>query len=142
LPDRELHGRITRVSASADPKSRVFEVEVSIPNPKEELKSGMVAALVIEDKAPEIGNPVIPINAVVGSPTKVKGYAVFVAATNNGSSVARLTDVELGTTLGNRVVVASGLKPGDQVITTGAGLLRNGDRVELLMSSAISTEQR
>jgi len=142
LPDHELHGRITRVSTSADPKSRVFEVEVSIPNPKEELKIGMVAALAIEDKAPEIGSPVIPTNAVVGSATKAKGYAVFVAATSNGSSVARLIDVELGATLGNRVVVKSGLKPGDQVITTGAGLLRNGDRVEVLMSSAISTEQR
>jgi len=142
FPDRELQGHITRVSASADPKSRVFEVEVSIPNPKDELKIGMVAALAIEDKAPEIGSSVIPISAVVGSATEAGGYAVFVATNENGASVARLVDVQLGSTLGNVVVVKNGLTPGDRVITTGAGLLRNGDRVEVLMSSAISTEQR
>ena len=142
LADRELHGRITRVSASADPRSRVFEVEVSIPNRDEQLKVGMVAALVIEDKSPEIGSPVVPINALVGSANQPGGYAVFFAAHENGGTVARLTDVQLGRTLGNLVVIKNGLKPGDQIITTGAGLLREGDRVELLLSKAIPTEQR
>jgi RND family efflux transporter MFP subunit len=142
LADRTLLGRITRVSASADPKSRVFEVEVSIPNRDELLKTGMVAALVIEDKSPEIGSPVIPIHAIVGSARQPGGYAVFYAAQESGGLVARLTDVQLGRTLGNFVVVKSGLKPGDQVITTGAGLLRDGDRVEVLMSKANPTEQR
>jgi multidrug efflux system membrane fusion protein len=142
LADRDLHGRITRVSASADPKSRVFEVEVSIPNKDNQLKAGMVAALVIEDKSPEIGSPVIPINAVVGSANQPGGYAVFYAAQENEYSIARLKDIQLGRTLGNQVVVKSGLTPGDRVITTGAGLLRNGDRVELLLSKATPTEQR
>jgi multidrug efflux system membrane fusion protein len=142
LADRVLLGRITRVSASADPKSRVFEIEVSIPNHDELLKTGMVAALVIEDKSPEIGSAVVPIHAIVGSARQPGGYAVFYAAQESGGLVARLTDVQLGRTLGNLVVVKSGLKPGDQVITTGAGLLRDGDRVEVLMSKANPTEQR
>ncbi|HEX7289052.1 MAG TPA: hypothetical protein VF532_22905, partial [Candidatus Angelobacter sp.] len=98
--------------------------------------------LVIEDKSPEIGSPVIPISAVVGSATQPGGYAVYYAAQENGSYVARLRDIQLGRTLGNQVVVKSGLTPGDRVITTGAGLLRNGDRVELLLSKATPTEQR
>jgi len=142
LSDRELRGRITRVSAAADPKSRVFEVEVSIPNREEQLKTGMVAALVIEDKSPEIGSPVIPISAIVGSARQPGGYAVFFAAHESSGLVARLRDVQLGRTLGNLVVIKSGLTPGDQVITTGAGLLRDGDRVQVLMSKAIPTEQR
>ena len=45
--DRILRGRLTRISAAADPKSRVFEVEVSVPNTKDDLKIGMIATLVV-----------------------------------------------------------------------------------------------
>jgi len=41
----EFHGRITSVSPSADPKSRVFSVEVTIPNADNRLKAGMIATI-------------------------------------------------------------------------------------------------
>src|SRR5689334_22229538 len=101
----DLHGRVSRISASADPKSRVFEVEVSIPNPKEQLKVGMVTTLMIEDVTPEIGAPVIPISALVSSTKQLNAYAVFVTSRENNRTVARLVDVELGGTLGNMIIV-------------------------------------
>ena len=36
----EFHGRITAISPAADPKSRVFSVEVTIPNPQGVLAGG------------------------------------------------------------------------------------------------------
>jgi len=46
---REFKGRITRVSPSADLRSRVFEVEVTVPNPAAQLKAGMIASLKISE---------------------------------------------------------------------------------------------
>ena len=40
MPGETLQGRITRISPSADPNSRVFEVEAALPNPDGRLKVG------------------------------------------------------------------------------------------------------
>jgi len=132
----DLHGKVSRISASADPKSRVFEVEVSIPNPKDQLKVGMVTTLKIEDATPELGAPVIPIGALVSSAKRPSAYAVFVTSQENNRTVARLVDVELGGTLGNMIIIKKGPSIGTQVITTGAGLLRDGEPVEVVPGSA------
>src|SRR5262249_26200375 len=42
LPGAEFHGQITSISPAADPKSRVFDIEVSIPNPNPPLKSPII----------------------------------------------------------------------------------------------------
>ena len=40
-------GHVTSISAAADPKSRVYSVEVRIDNPKNLLKAGMIASITI-----------------------------------------------------------------------------------------------
>ncbi len=42
---RRAEGRLTRISPSADPDSRAFEVEAALPNPQGRLKVGMLATL-------------------------------------------------------------------------------------------------
>ncbi len=42
---RPSPGVITAISPAADPKSRVYSVEVTLPNPRNQLKSGMIASL-------------------------------------------------------------------------------------------------
>src|SRR5262249_19843192 len=79
LRGRELSGSITRIAPVADPKSRVFEVEVTLPNRDDELKPGMIAALKLANdghSAPPVA--VLPLNAVVRSPGHPGRFAVFV----------------------------------------------------------------
>jgi RND family efflux transporter MFP subunit len=135
--DSELQGRITRVSASADPQSRVFEVEVSIPNAKDELKVGMITTLVVDDIVPELGSPVVPIAALVSSTKRQGGYAVYATTTSAGKTIARLAEVEVGRTLGNLVVINSGPRIGEAIVTSGAGLLHDGEPIEIRTTSAV-----
>jgi multidrug efflux system membrane fusion protein len=44
--------------------------------------------------------------------------------------------VELGEVAGNRVAVTRGLSAGERVITTGAALVADGERVEVIPSEA------
>jgi RND family efflux transporter MFP subunit len=137
-----LRGKVSRISASADPKSRVFEVEVSLPNGKQQLKVGMIATLMIEDTSPELGAPVIPISALVSSTKQANAYAVFVTSRENGRTVARLTNVDVGETLGNMIVLKRGPSIGTEVITAGAGLLRDGEPIEIVEASvAVAAEK-
>ena len=45
-------GHITSISAAADPKSRVYSVEVRIDNPRNELKAGMIASIILAGGKP------------------------------------------------------------------------------------------
>lgn len=70
---------------------------------------------------------VIPLSAVQhGAPNGVPGTFVYVTGADHR---AKVRTVSLGTTAGDRVVVASGLAAGELVVTEGADRLRDGAAV-------------
>lgn len=131
LPD-EFHGRITSVSPSADPKSRVFSVEVTIPNSDNQLKPGMIATLVLGAGKVEPITTVVPLSAVVRSTKQADGFAVFVVTNQTGKSIARERTVEIGDTQGNLISVTKGLTVGEPIVITGATLIKDGDQVKVI----------
>ncbi|HEY2510611.1 MAG TPA: efflux RND transporter periplasmic adaptor subunit [Polyangiaceae bacterium] len=132
FPNQRFPGQISRISPSADPKSRAFEVEVTIPNVDQKLKTGMVAALAMADGAPAKPEPLVPLTSIVRSPGKAGHFAVFVVDQANGKSIARARDVELGEYLGRVIPVTSGLQGGEEIVVQGAGLLSDGEPVEVI----------
>ncbi len=131
-PGAELTGKISRIAPSADPKSRVFDVEATIPNPKDQLKVGMIASLKVPEAALTGGSLALPLTAVVRSPRDTRGFSVFVVEGAPGQELARLRDVKLGDVLGNTVLVAEGLKKSERVITMGATLVTDGDAIRVI----------
>jgi hypothetical protein len=67
----------------------------------------------------------LPLAALVQN----KG-ATSVWLVENGA--VRLAEVQLGAPLGNDILVASGLQPGQTVVTAGVNLLKNGQKVRIL----------
>jgi multidrug efflux system membrane fusion protein len=132
MPGTEFQGQITSVFPAADPKSRAFNVEVTIPNPKYLLRPGMIVSLRVGSKEAVQAQPVVPLNAVVKSKTDPNGYAVFVVIEQGGRLITRVRDVKLGETYGNTIAVTDGVKEGDHVITTGVTLVRDGDTVKVI----------
>lgn len=128
----EFPAAITRIAPSADPKSRVFEVEASIANPKDQLKVGMIAKLVVPETALETRALVLPLTAIVRSPRDPRGFSVFVVEGEAGKETAKLRDVHLGDVVGNAVVVSEGLKSADKVVSMGATLLTDGESVRVI----------
>jgi RND family efflux transporter MFP subunit len=133
LGSKEFTGKLTRIAPSADISTRVFEVEVTIPNPEDTLKPGMVASMRISGgdtaAAPQV---LLPISAIVRSPGNKKGYAVYVVETSGESSVVKAHEVTLGEFLGNSVPALSGLNAGQQVVVQGASLITDGEAVRIL----------
>ena len=131
LPD-EFHGRITSVSPSADPKSRVFSVEVTIPNADGRLKPGMIATLTLGTGNVGQFATVVPLSAVVRSTKQADGFAVFVVTDQIGKSIARERIVEIGDTQGNMISVTRGLKAGEFIVVTGGTLIKDGDEIKVI----------
>ena len=125
-------GRVTAISPSADAKSRVFSVEVSIANPKDELKSGMIASLSLEGYPLPRSVMAVPLSAVIHDPQRVNGFAVLTAEGEGEIELAHLRPVELGDVYGDMIGVNGGLKFGERVVTTGATLVKNGGQVRVI----------
>ncbi|MFH0821582.1 MAG: efflux RND transporter periplasmic adaptor subunit [Pseudomonadota bacterium] len=131
LENKEFKGIITSVSPSADPKSRVFEVETTIPNPGFQLKDGMIATVEVKGAAAESALPVVPLNAVVRPPDDAQGYMVYVLEDVQGKPRAGGRKVGIGKVFANKVTITSGLNVGERIITRGATLVYEGAEVTL-----------
>jgi RND family efflux transporter MFP subunit len=131
VPGTEFTGHISRISAAADQSSRVFDVEVTIPNPQGLLKPGMIASMTVNEPGASQEFPVVPLTAVTRSKADPNAYAVFVVEEVGGKHVARSRNVTLGESYGNSVAVNSGVKPGEIVITTGVTQVADGEEVRV-----------
>ena len=125
-------GHVTAISAAADPKSRVYSVEVRIDNPQDLLKAGMIASITIGAPSPSGGVTVVPISAVVRSPSNLTGFAVFMTDGTGDMVKVHTQDVTLGNTYGNMIAVRSGVNIGDRVVTSGTNMIKNGDEVRII----------
>lgn len=121
---KTFDGTVSRIAPSADPKSRVFEIELTIPNAGGEIKPGMLAALQTNEATET--KPVVPLEAVVRAQ---RDYAVFVVDAND---VAHVRRVALGGMSGNAIAVAGGLAGGERVVTKGATIVSDGEKVRVM----------
>jgi RND family efflux transporter MFP subunit len=125
-------GHVTSISAAADPKSRVYSVEVRIDNPANQLKSGMIASITIGAPMPAGGVTVVPLTAVIRSPGNPNGFAVYVTDGTGDTVKVHTQDVKLGDTYGNNIAVLSGLNLKDRVVTSGTNMIKNGQEVRVI----------
>jgi multidrug efflux system membrane fusion protein len=131
LPGETLEGRITRISPSADPNSRVFEVEAALPNQDGRMKVGMLATLRIGAGGVD-RDLFVPLAAVVRPAGDSSGYAVYVVQDSAAGSSARLRRVDLGEVSGNLITVRDGLRSGERVIVRGATIVSDGQTVRVM----------
>ena len=133
FPGRDFAGRVTRISPVADLKTRAFDVEVTLANSDGSLKVGMVASLAVSAGGAAAPAPMaVPLTAIVRSPTRPDGYAVYVVVGEGTAARAQVRDVTLGEMIGSRVEVTGGLRPGERVVVSGAAVATDGMAVAIV----------
>jgi membrane fusion protein (multidrug efflux system) len=121
-----LRTKVTFAAKVIDPTSRSFGVEIKLPKSRE-LRPNMTAILKIADYAKK-NSLVIPMNAIQHSEA---GDYVFVDI--NG--FAKKKGVKVGATYGGQSQILSGVAAGDQLVTEGASVVEDGDKIKVLASS-------
>jgi RND family efflux transporter MFP subunit len=132
---RPFRAQITALSPSADAESRVFQVEVAIPNPQNELRTGMIVTVLVPRGAGSLARAatvVVPLGAIVRSSREADAYEVFVLEDSGSSVRARRRPVRLGDLAGDDVTVEHGLVAGEQIVGAGATLLQDGEAVRVI----------
>jgi RND family efflux transporter MFP subunit len=125
-------GTVTAISPAADPRSRVFSVEVTIANPKELVRPGMIGSLTLGGENVKQAHLVVPLGSVIKSPHHQEGFAVFLLSESNGKTYVKAQDVQLGKTLGNSMEVLNGLSAGQRIVVFGSQLVREGQEVRVV----------
>lgn len=111
--DDKLEGKVTVVSPATDPNTTTIQVWITAANPGERFKPGAgVHASILTDTIRNAS--IVPASAIL--PGEEGGTAVL---TVGSDSVAHLRPVEVGVRYGDKVQIASGVNPGDEVVTVG-----------------------
>ena len=131
LQGRTFTGRITEIAASADRDSRVFNVEVTLPNRDRSLKVGMIASIRI-DQANAQNVPVVPLTALMTAESGSNNYSVFTIEERDGKQFAQLKSVRIGQTFGQLVAIDEGLTPGDRIIVNRTNQLSDGSPIRAI----------
>ncbi len=119
-PNRYWDGKVSMISDALDPTTRTVKVRIVSPNPQHELKPQMFASLEVKRQA--VDALVIPAAALLH-----EGGDTTVMVKNGDNNYERRL-VAVKPLDPDTVIVTSGLKPGETVVTEGAALLRsNGD---------------
>lgn len=109
-PGVKFSGKISYIGVKGD-EAHTYPLEIQLPNLKDHpLRSGMFGKVSFDFGAQEALT--IPRDAILGSIENPQVYVVR-------GEVAKLLDIQVGSTVESNVVVLRGLNEGDQVVISG-----------------------
>jgi multidrug efflux pump subunit AcrA (membrane-fusion protein) len=113
---------VREVASAADPLARTFQIKADVGAAKFSL--GQTATVRIQAPARAAQGLHVPLHAVAE-----QGGRSVVWVLDAKAMTVQPVPVVLGDVLGNIVLVAQGLKPGQEVVTAGAHVLQPGQKV-------------
>ena len=126
LNGQQFEGRVEAIAAASDPASRTYVSKIVVPNPKHQLRAGMVSeARLIGDA--QVNVITLPGSAIVRDARGVT--QVFVVTSGQNRAYGRR--VEVGSMIGNEVEIRSGLTGNEQVVVNGQNYVREGSPVQI-----------
>jgi membrane fusion protein (multidrug efflux system) len=125
--DAIFPGQINAVNSMVDQATRNVQVQATLQNGEQKLRPGMFAkvSVILPQREQVIA---LPMSSVHYAPY---GDSVFVVGDDkdeDGKPIKSVKEqfVKLGTARGDLVAVVSGVKPGDEVVTSGVFRLKSG----------------
>jgi membrane fusion protein (multidrug efflux system) len=138
-PDRNFSGAISAIEPAVEYNSGVVQVQSSIPNSDQLLRSGMYAMASIS-LAPLQQQMVIPQDAISFTLYGESAYVIRSVEQENGEvwDVANQVTIQVAERRGNQARVNSGIAVGDRIVTSGQLKLGNDTRVRLVESDLLN----
>ncbi|MDN2664009.1 efflux RND transporter periplasmic adaptor subunit [Psychromonas sp. 14N.309.X.WAT.B.A12] len=139
-PDTAFTGKISAIEPAVNSQSGLVQVQASIPNDQQILRSGMFAKanVILPTLEAQIVIPVTAVNYTLYGETV---YVITEKEADDGSSYLEVKQqiVTLGKTKEDKIHVLSGIKAGDRIVTSGQIRLSNGSHVNVVESDALDT---
>jgi len=132
FPDKIFTGTITAINSAVDTSTRNIQIQATVQNPDHILRSGMFAGVqvLLPQKSKII---LVPSTALQYAPYGNSLYVIETMKDPEGKEYlgVREQQVTIGKTRGDQVMILNGLKPGDEIATSGIFKLRQGSAVKI-----------
>ncbi len=126
LPDKSIYpfsGSIELFDRAVDPQTGTLKIRLKFPNTKRTIRAGMTCTVKVLNRNPE-KLVLIPSKALV---EQMGEFFVYVA----DKDTARQHKVMVGAQVSNKVIIMSGLDPGEKIVVDGIQKLKNGVAIQL-----------
>jgi membrane fusion protein, multidrug efflux system len=126
----EWAGRVTAIDSIVDEATRNIQVQATLANPNGTLRPGMFVQTEVV-LGPSQTVMALPASAISYAPYGDSVFVVSALKGEDGASYRGVSQqfVKLGAARGDQVAVLSGIRSGDEVVTSGVFKLRNGAAV-------------
>jgi RND family efflux transporter MFP subunit len=131
-----VQGQVREIGASADPLTRTFTVKLGLVK-AESLPLGIT----LNVHAPQLTGSQSDVIKVPTNAIRQEGAQTAVWIFDPQTSTVASQAVQVATADGNEVVIASGLKPGQQIVSTGVHVLSPGQKVSVYNANAATSSQ-
>jgi len=123
--DKTIEAKVTAVSPVMDSQLKAYPIEITIPNPSNELKSDMVVNVTFPSTTSESSNAIVISRKAVFD-RDGKRYVFKLEG-----EIAKLTEVTTGKSSSDSIEITSGLSAGDQIVVKGQTLLQDGSKTSI-----------
>jgi membrane fusion protein, multidrug efflux system len=129
---QSFEGKITAINSLVDQATRNIQVQATFANPDFRLRPGMFAkvSVIMSEKQDVVA---IPATAIHYAPYGDSIFVVSEMKDPQGKEYKGVKEqfIKIGQSRGDMIAVVSGLKPGDEVVTSGVFRLKSGARVSV-----------
>ncbi|MEC0183520.1 efflux RND transporter periplasmic adaptor subunit [Paenibacillus peoriae] len=120
---KRIEAKVTAVNPVMDNDLKAYPVEISVPNPSGEFKSGMVVNVYMKTEAAH--NILVTQDAITEQAGKKYAYVVE-------GSTAKRVEVQTGEESAKQIEVTKGLTEGQTIAVKGISLLTDGAKVNIV----------
>jgi membrane fusion protein, multidrug efflux system len=132
--NQTFQGQVREIGASADPATRTFAVKLGLDK-AESLPLGIT----LNVQAPQLAGSTSDVIKVPTSALRQEANQTSVWVYDAQTSTVLSQVVQVATADGNEVVIASGLKASQQIVSAGVHVLSPGQKVTVYNAAAVST---
>jgi len=132
FPQRTFKASVTAINSEVDAATRNIAIQATLANPQEILRAGMFARVEVQMTAAE-PQVVVPATAISYASYGNSVFIVEKMKNKDGQEYlgVRQQFVKLGATRGDLIAITEGVKPGEEVVSSGVFKLRNQATVQV-----------
>ncbi|MGI9279554.1 MAG: efflux RND transporter periplasmic adaptor subunit [Endozoicomonas sp.] len=133
-PTEVFEGTVSQLATLADEKTGTFEIEITLPEKNNRLRSGFIGQVtLIPSEKKQVA--LFSVNAIVRMAQQQAEVFIYDPVTRR----VKLRRITVDFLEPGQAASSDGLQAGDPLVTLGAGLLRDGERVTPVSDPALLT---
>jgi RND family efflux transporter MFP subunit len=131
-PEKNYAGKVREIAPGADTVTRTYAVRIAVAEADDNMRLGMTASVLLS-RPGEGAAVVLPLTALYQQGTNP---AVWIVESTPAGTMLKLAPVTVSAFREDTVIIASGVKTGELVVTAGVHKLTEGQKVRVAADAA------